>query len=132
MNKKINFWAIIPARSGSKGLKDKNIKPFLSKPLLVHSINFAKKLKFINKIILSTDSNKYKKIGIKNGAEVPFLRSKKASLSHSMEEDVLEDIRIKTLKINEELPDYILWLRPTCPLRDLKLYNKWQVLNKKR
>ena len=124
MNKKINFWAIIPARSGSKGLKDKNIKPFLSKPLLVHSINFAKKLKFINKIILSTDSNKYKKIGIKNGAEVPFLRSKKASLSHSMEEDVLEDIRIKTLKINEELPDYILWLRPTCPLRDLKLYNK--------
>ena len=124
MNKKINFWAIIPARSGSKGLKDKNIKPFLGKPLLVHSINFAKKLKFINKIILSTDSNKYKQIGIKNGAEVPFLRSKKASLSHSMEENVLEDIRIKTLKINEELPDYILWLRPTCPLRDLKLYNK--------
>ena len=72
MKKKINFWAIIPARSGSKGLKNKNIKPFLGIPLLVHSINFAKKLKFINKIILSTDSNKYKQIGIKNGAEVPF------------------------------------------------------------
>lgn len=118
------LWAVVPARSGSKGLKNKNINKFLDKPLLAHSINFAKKLKFVDKILLSTDSQKYKKIGIKFGADVPFLRSKKASLSHSMEEDVLEDIRIKILKNNEKLPDYILWLRPTCPLRDLKLYNK--------
>ena len=62
MNKKI-LWAIIPARSGSVGLKNKNITSFLGKPLLAHSINFAKKLKFIDKILLSTDSKKYKKIG---------------------------------------------------------------------
>ena len=58
-------WAIIPARSGSKGLKNKNIKIFLKKPLLVHSINFGKKLNFIDKVFLSTDSSLYKKIGKK-------------------------------------------------------------------
>lgn len=124
MKKKSIIWAIIPARSGSKGLKDKNITKFLDKPLFVHSINFAKKLKFVDKIILSTDSKKYKKIGLKSGAEVPFLRSKEASKSDSMEEDVLEDIRKKLIKIKEKLPDHILWLRPTCPLRDVKIYHK--------
>lgn len=134
MKNKNKIWAIVPARSGSKGMKNKNITLFLGKPLVVHSINFAKKLKFIDKIILSTDSKKYKKIGLSNGAEVPFLRSKKASQSHSMEEDVLEDIRIKLLKNNKSLPDYVLWLRPTSPLRDIKIFNnaylKFKKLNK--
>ena len=121
MNKKI-LWAIIPARSGSVGLKNKNITSFLGKPLLAHSINFAKKLKFIDKVLLSTDSKKYKKIGIKYGAEVPFLRSKKASQSNSMEEDVLEDIKKKLNKKKSKPPDYVLWLRPTCPLRDIENY----------
>ena len=121
---KTKTWAIIPARSGSKGFKHKNIANFLGKPLLVHSINFAKKLKFIDKILLSTDSKKYKIIGEKYGAEVPFLRSKNASNSNSMEEDVLEDIRKKLTNSNEELPDFILWLRPTCPLRNKKDYLK--------
>ena len=124
MDNKKTLWAVIPARSGSKGLKDKNISSFLSKPLLSHSINFAKKLKFVDRIILSTDSKKYSEIGIKNGAEVPFLRSKNASKSNSMEEDVLEDIRKKLKKKKITSPDYILWLRPTCPLRDVDLYNQ--------
>ena len=123
MVKKKVLWAIIPARSGSKGLIDKNITLFFKKPLLIHSINFAKKLKFIDKIILSTDSKKYKNIGLKSGAEVPFLRSKKTSKSDSMEEDVLEDIRIKLLEDKKTPPDYVLWLRPTCPLRCIKTYN---------
>lgn len=128
---KKKIWAIIPARSGSKGLKNKNIKNFLGQPLLAHAINFAKKLKFIDKIILSTDSKKYKKIGEVNGAEVPFLRSKKASKNNSMEEDVLEDIRKKLLKTQENFPDYILWLRPTCPLRDkVTYYNAYKKFKK--
>ena len=124
MSKKFITWAVVPARSGSKGIKHKNIISFLKKPLLAHSINFAKKLNFIDKIILSTDSEKYKKIGKKFGAEVPFLRSKKASMSNSMEEDVLEDIRLKLIKENRDLPDFILWLRPTHPLRDPDLFEK--------
>ena len=121
MNKNI-LWAIIPARSGSVGFKNKNITPFLGSPLLAHSINFAKKLKFVDKILLSTDSKKYKKLGIKYGAEVPFLRSKKASRSSSMEEDVLDDLKKKLNKNKNKLPDYVLWLRPTSPLRDIKNY----------
>lgn len=124
MSKILKTWAIIPARSGSKGIKHKNIISFLNKPLLVHSINFAKKLNFIDRIILSTDSTVYKNIGKKNGAEVPFLRSKKASKSTSMEEDVLEDIRLNLLKKKENLPDCILWLRPTHPLRDINIFKK--------
>ena len=124
MRKNNILWAIIPARSGSKGLKDKNISSFLNKPLLTHSINFAKKLKFVDKIILSTDSKKYSEIGLKYGAEVPFLRSKNASESYSMEEDVLEDIRKNLLKKKITPPDYILWLRPTCPLRDVNIYKQ--------
>jgi CMP-N,N'-diacetyllegionaminic acid synthase len=120
--KKKFLWAIIPARSGSVGFKKKNISPFLGKPLLAHTINFAKKLKFIDKILLSTDSKKYKKIGIKYGASVPFLRSKNSSQSNSMEEDVLEDLKKKLNKKKIKLPDYVLWLRPTCPLRDIKNY----------
>ena len=124
MSSKFVTWAIVPARSGSKGIKHKNIIPFIKKPLMVHSINFAKKLKFIDRVILSTDSEKYKKIGKKFGAEVPFLRSKKASKSNSMEEDVLEDIRLKLIKENQDLPDCVLWLRPTHPLRDLNIFKK--------
>ena len=121
---KTTLWAIVPARSGSRGLKNKNITSFLGKPLLAHSINFATKLKFVDKILLSTDSKKYTNIGLKYAAEVPFLRSKKASTSNSMEEDVLEDLRLKLIKNKIKPPDYILWLRPTCPLRDTKVYYK--------
>ena len=124
MYKNLQTWAIIPARSGSKGIKNKNIIPFINIPLLVHSINFAKKLQFIDKIILSTDSEKYQIIGEKHGAEIPFLRSKKASMSVSMEEDVLEDIRLKLIKNHKKLPNYILWLRPTHPLRDINVFKK--------
>lgn len=124
MKVKKKLWAIIPARSGSKGIKNKNITKFLNIPLLVHSINFAKKLNFVDKIFLSTDSPNYKLIGLKNGAEVPFLRSSKASKSHSMEEDIIEDIRRKLFKYKEKPPDYLLWLRPTCPLRSVKTYIK--------
>ena len=65
MSKKFITWAVVPARSGSKGIKHKNIIPFFKKPLLAHSINFAKKLNFIDKIILSTDLKNIKKL-VKN------------------------------------------------------------------
>ena len=69
--------AIIPARSGSKGIPHKNIKLFKGKPLLAWSITQAKKSSYINKIIVSTDSEKYQRIAISFGAEAPFLRPKK-------------------------------------------------------
>jgi CMP-N,N'-diacetyllegionaminic acid synthase len=117
-------WVIIPARSGSKSIRNKNIKKLLNIPLFVHSINFAKRLKFIDKIFFSTDSKKYGELAKQNGAFVPFLRSKKASSDKSMEEDILDDIRLKLKKNSIKIPDNILWIRPTTPLRDLNVFYK--------
>ena len=66
--------AIIPARSGSKGLKDKNIKELNKKPLIYYAIKEAKKSNMFDEIMLSTDSVLYADIGKKLGASVPFLR----------------------------------------------------------
>lgn len=110
-------YAIIPARSGSVGLADKNVKLIKNKPLLSYSISFAKKLDGISKIICSTDSTRYAEIALKYGAEVPFLRSKKASSSKAMEEDILKDLRLKFMQNNIDEPDLVVWLRPTFVFR---------------
>ena len=71
--------AIIPARSGSKGLKDKNIKELCGKPLLAYSIEAAKLSGCFDTVMVSTDSEKYAEIARQWGAEVPFLRSAETS-----------------------------------------------------
>tara|TARA_B100000029_G_scaffold481282_1_gene530206 strand:+ start:1122 stop:1805 length:684 start_codon:yes stop_codon:yes gene_type:complete len=68
--------AIIPARSGSKRIPNKNIKFFFGKPIMSYSIDLAIKSKIFDKVIVSTDSSKIKKIAERNGAEVPFIRPK--------------------------------------------------------
>ncbi len=115
-------WAIIPARSGSKGFPGKNISLLNGMPLLAHSILFAKKLHFIDKILLSTDSNEYKSIGERYGADVPFLRSANASQDTSMEQDILFDIFNQCIENRIKIPRNILWLRPTHPIRDLSVF----------
>ena len=70
--------AIIGIRSGSKGIKNKNIKKkFIDKPLFLWVLQTLKKSKYIERISISTDSKKYQKLVIKNGYEAPFLRPKK-------------------------------------------------------
>ena len=64
--------AIIPARAGSKRIKNKNIKIFKGKPMVAWTIIAAKKSKIFNHILVSTDSKKISKIAVKYGAEVPF------------------------------------------------------------
>ena len=115
-------WAIVPARAGSLGMRDKNIKELAGTPLLVHSINFAKKLPFVSKVLLSTDSDNYRKVGIRYGAFAPFLRSSAASSSTAMEEDILEDIIIKAQQKSINLPDRVVWLRPTHPFRCIETF----------
>ena len=66
--------AIIPARSGSKSVKDKNIREINGKPMLAYSIEHGLKSEKINRVIVSTDSEKYAEIAKEYGAEVPFLR----------------------------------------------------------
>ena len=74
MTSKLRIIALIPARSGSKGLPHKNIKDYEDIPLLVHSINIAKQCDYINDIVVTTDSEEYKIIAEKYGANCPFLR----------------------------------------------------------
>lgn len=127
----MKVYAIIPARSGSVGYKDKNIKKINNKPLLAYSVEFAKKLKCIDRIFCSTDSQKYADIAIKYGAEVPFLRSSEASGSNSMEDDVLKDLRTKFKLFNIDEPDLIVWLRPTFIFRSVRDVSKCVDLLKK-
>lgn len=115
------FIAVIPARSGSKGFIDKNIMTLNGSPLFSHSIRFAKKLSFINDVLFLTDSNEYAKLAIKEGASVPYIRSSQSSSDKSMEEDILSELAIK-MNFSDET--YILWLRPTHPLRDIKKFEE--------
>ena len=87
----MNILCIIPARSGSKGILNKNIKLFKNKPLLSWSIKQAKESKYNMKIIVSTDSNEYAEISKKYGAEVPFLRDKNFSKDRTTTEATLQN-----------------------------------------
>lgn len=113
------IWAIIPARSGSKGLKNKNILPLNGKELFRHTLDFAKSTKIFDRILFSTDSKEYAEIAKNHGAWVPFLRSIESSKDESMEEEILEDIKSKILLLNVAPPEIIVWLRPTFPFRNV-------------
>jgi CMP-N-acetylneuraminic acid synthetase len=112
----MKIYAIIPARSGSKGLPHKNIRPLNGKPLLAYSIQFAKTLG-VDRIFCSTDSEEYASIARHYGAEVPFLRSEAASSSTAMEQDILQDLYRQFETNGIEQPDIIVWLRPTFVFR---------------
>ena len=99
---------IIGLRSGSKGLRNKNIKRFNGNPLFYWIIKKSKKSKYLNRLIVSTDSINYKKKALIFGAESPFLRPKKLSQDNSDEIDFILDL-IKRLKQNENYkPDIIV------------------------
>ena len=119
----LKILGVITARSGSKSLKNKNIKKFLNHPLLAHSIYQSLNSKLINKTIVSTDSKKYAKISKKYGAEIPFLRSIKLARDKTEDIEVFLDL-LKKLKKNGYKPDYIIHLRPTCPLRKISDIDK--------
>jgi CMP-N,N'-diacetyllegionaminic acid synthase len=119
----MKIYAIVPARSGSKGLPDKNIKDLAGKPLFAYSIDFAKKLG-VDKVICSTDSETYADIARKYGAEVPFLRSEEASTSTAMEQHILADMYQKFEENGIEQPDLLVWLRPTFVFRNVKDVHK--------
>lgn len=123
MSKKDYIIAIIPARDGSKSVKDKNIKLLNSHPLIAYSIALSKMLAKVDRVIVSTNSKKYAKISKSYGAEVPFLRPDKISGDRNTDIEFFNHC-ISWMKQNEKkLPDLIVHLRPTTPLRDPKIVN---------
>lgn len=118
----MNILCIIPARSGSKGLKHKNILDIKGLPMMVWSIKQAQESKFSKnmKIILSTDSEKYRDIGLQYGAEVPFLRPKNISGDLSNDYECFKHC-VDFLEKNENYKsDFIVQLRPTYPTRTVE------------
>ncbi|EAI3899038.1 acylneuraminate cytidylyltransferase family protein [Campylobacter coli] len=111
--------AIIPARSGSKRLVDKNIMYLQEKPLIAWSIEAAIKSKFIDRVVVSTDSFKYADIAKNYGALVPFIRKGILALDSTPTFDVIEDV-IKFYNSRQINYKYIILLQPTSPLRNEK------------
>ena len=115
MVKKI-FLIIIPARAGSKSIKNKNILKFNKKPLISWTINQALKIKSA-RVVVSTDSKKIKKIAEEYGAEVPYLRKSNLSNDTIGIEPVLIDM-VNHLKHSENYqPAAVILLMPTSPFR---------------
>jgi len=108
--------AIIPARSGSKGLKDKNIKNLKGKPLLAYSIEAALQSGKFDIVHVSTDSEEYAEIARKYGADVPFLRSEKASSDTASSWDAVREVLENYSALGKEFESFML-LQPTSPLR---------------
>lgn len=115
--KKLKILAIIPARSGSKSIVNKNIVPYKGMPLIYHTIKASLNSKCINRVLVSTDSKRYKNIAKKFGAEAPFLRPKKISQDNSHDKDLVVHALKHLLKENY-FPDLIIFLRPTTPNRN--------------
>jgi CMP-N,N'-diacetyllegionaminic acid synthase len=118
MNK---FGAIIPARSGSKSIRDKNIASLGGHPLLSYSIALAKMIPSVSKVIVSTDSQKYSAIAEKYGAEIPFLRPPELSLDNSTDYEFMSHAIEWYDRNSVECPKYWIHLRPTTPLRDVSV-----------
>lgn len=123
-NSATKFAAIIPARSGSKSIKDKNLALLGGYPLIAYSIALAKMTEGIDKVIVSTDSKEYAEIAQKYGAEVPFLRPKQLSQDSSTDYDFMSHA-VKWFDENSIIaPDFWIHLRPTTPLRDPNIVKK--------
>lgn len=111
--------AIIPARSGSKGLPDKNILPLNGKPLLAYSIEAARASGMFDIVHVSTDSAHYADIARSFGADEPFLRSAEASSDSASSEDAIREVLHRYAEQGQRFDAFML-LQPTSPLRTVE------------
>jgi N-acylneuraminate cytidylyltransferase len=107
--------AVIPARGGSKSVPGKNIRLLKGKPLLAWSIDVARKVSEIDRIIVSTDDTQIASVGRAYGAEV-YARPPHLATDEALVIDALKDL-LQTLHTEGETPEWVILLEPTCPLR---------------
>lgn len=108
--------AVIPARSGSKGIPNKNIKLLDGKPLMAYTIDAALGSAYVDEVMVSTDSEEYGRIARSNGAAVPFLRSAKLAGDAARTIDALVEVRARYGEAGLAF-DILLLLQPTSPFR---------------
>jgi CMP-N-acetylneuraminic acid synthetase len=110
-------YALVTARGGSKGVPRKNLLPLAGKPMLLWSIEAARTSPAVNRVLLSTEDEEIARIGRDGGAEVPFLRPRELAGDTSPHIDVVLHA-LHWLEENESaLPEHLLLLQPTSPLR---------------
>lgn len=109
--------AIIPARSGSKGLPHKNILPIIGKPLMSYTIEAAIQSNCFDLVFVSTDCRQYADIAREFGADASFLRSANTSGDSASTWDAVNEVLTK-LKSRGKTFDVIAVLQPTSPLRN--------------
>ena len=114
----MNVVSIIIARGGSKGIPNKNIIDFCGKPLISWSIKAAIKSKYIDKVMVTTDSDEIMEMAQKYGAEVPFKRPDYLATDMAIRPDVIKHTIDFYQNENQEKFDYIIFLQPTSPLRN--------------
>jgi len=109
--------AVIPARGGSKSIPGKNIKPLCGKPLLAWSIDVARQVSEIDRIIVSTDDQEIAAVGRRYDAEV-FDRPAHLATDEALVIDALKDLLYR-LGSEGDTPEWVILLEPTCPLRSV-------------
>lgn len=123
--------AIIPARSGSKGLKDKNIRVLAGKPLISYTIEAAIESQLFDEIMVSTDSCQYAEIARMYGASVPFLRSRANASDSASSWDTVREVLNNYSKQGRRFDTFCL-LQPTSPLRNsVDIRNAYEIFSVK-
>lgn len=110
--------AIIPARGGSKGILRKNITTLAGKPLIAYSIEVAKKSRYINRVVVSTDDNEIARIARIYESEI-IMRPKELAKDSSSVMDAVFHVLDTLEKEENYIPDIVILLQPTSPLRSV-------------
>lgn len=116
--------ALILARGGSKGIPNKNITPFLGKPLLAWSVLAAQEAEMVTRIVLSTDSEEIAACGRAAGADVPFMRPAELAADDTLDHPVFVHALNWLAKEENYRPNLIVHIRPTSPLRPKGLIDR--------
>ncbi len=115
----MNVYALIPARSGSKGLPNKNILEIDGHPLIAYSIAFARKIA-VDRVIVSTNSETYRAIAWRYGGECPYLRGAAASSDTANWQEIIADLAANLPSLSIPLPDVWVSLKPVNPFRSIE------------
>ena len=131
MRKSKSFLAIIPARGGSKRLPGKNIRNLAGRPLIGWTIEAALGSEYIDRVVVSTDSDEIASVSMKYGADVPCIRPDDLASDKSESIDAVLHM-VEYLEEKGEFYDYVVLLQPTSPLRNAKNINESIELLQKR
>jgi len=120
----MTIYTVIPARSGSKSIPKKNIRPLRGKPLLQYSVEYSLQCPLVLRTVVSTDSEEFAQVARNCGADVPFLRPAEFARDDTQDYPVIRHALDALESIYKEQIDLVVLLRPTSPFRPPKLIER--------